>query len=220
MARGELPIAAEIKSESGEPASMTIGHATFNGKTVIDDEITLTVNSGGHEKEGSSEASVSFPVDGSKPKIKTSGDGSVTNDKGYFSIKTSSGTRYMRPKNKGKVFAKVSVGKQRDTGTDYIDVLTGESGKTETTDESGTKDRGHLAFYPDGNGKYIRLIESGYQFEITATQGYDKTTKKIIPSEIRVTLAEYDETLVLKFSLENNSATIVIDEIDFVAGET
>lgn len=212
------PMASISSSNSAEPTSMTISNmtTTINGKQTIflDKEVTLTTNSiEGFAAENSS-ASLFFPKpDGT---IKTVGNASVSvvvDVVNYVVIKIVNDAKKLKAKNDSNLFVIASVKLQRNTGFNYFDILFGEQGQSEDKNEDGNKQRSHIAFYPDGNGKYIRL--ASHLCEIEGDLQYNSNSRLVIPQKIRIKSIKFSVIIELSFLFENDNS-IILEKINFI----
>lgn len=205
-----LPFRAEITSKDGSEASMKVSSAKIikDGKeeVLFEDEIELKTNSvaGDHIKE--SKAIFITPQKDEAPKVITLGNASVTNRKEVKKISLFDNKNKMKTKSNSGLFASAKIGLQRDSGLNYFQLFFGIEGKEEVIGESGTKDRPHIDFYPSGNGKYIRLSE--YKCKLEINSGYEKNGKIIFPLKAIIDLEDFDESLELAFTYENETATL------------
>lgn len=157
---------ARISSSGSEPSSFTIERkATIEDgiQTVhLDKEVTLSVNTikeEGSIEERDSMALITFPKGKRETgEIVVKGNASISNDSKPCAIDILCNDKI----ESTGLFAKIRKKHQRSGNYDFFDILFGANGNQESTNpETGEKDRPHIAFYPDGNGKYVRL--SGYK---------------------------------------------------------
>lgn len=218
---GELPFRAEIVSSSGEKSSMKIFNAGFvkDGieQVLFDDEITLETNTINGDNVGESSAMITIPFKNNNPsEIITKGNAVVSNfikdDSANFyyliDIKDQA-KKGLKIEDRNGLFAKIKINKQRDKGFFYFDLFFGMKYRPENIGPDGQKDRPHLAFYPDGNGKFIRL--SGYDCEMISNLNYNPNDKKIYPSQIQIIVNPYSKKIVMdfEFNLESNLVTLM-----------
>lgn len=219
MISGELPLRAEITSKEGTSSSMKVSNAriTKDGieTTLLDEEITLSTNTTDGDKTSGASARLSIPVNRQfKPEILTKGNASVTNTTSVYDIEILN-----NPKNGLKIdsetglFAVIRVKSQRDKGFEYFDVLFGPKGQSELINEKGEKERPHIAFYSEGNGKFIRL--SGYDWELTSKLEYDPASKNIYPSCIEIYSDEHSEKIVMDFEFNSDERKVTLKDAYF-----
>jgi hypothetical protein len=215
---GELPFRAEIHSKDGGSASMKVSSASVdigNGeKTLFKDEITLSTNSSVGDAINDSFAQITIPVNSyEEPSIVVGGNASVKNESPPYSIAIAGNLKKLKIKSGSGLFAVIRVAKQRDTGVDYFDVLFGSKGQKETNDESGSKNRPHIAFYPEGNSKFIRL--SNYACELTNKLSYDPKGKEIYPSSLEIHSNSHREAILLEFQFNSGKRLVVLKRATF-----
>ncbi len=218
MMNGELPVRAEVTSKDGASSSMKVSNARIvrDGieTTLLDDEITLSTNTTDGDKTDGASASMSIPVnDQSKPEILTKGNASVTNMGNAYDIEMLDNKRTLKINSDTGLFAVIRVSYQRDEEFKYLDVLFGSKGQPETIDEKGKKDRPHIAFYSDGNGKFIRL--SGYDCELKSNLGYDQDNKDIYPSCIEIYSYEHSQKIVMDFEFNSGKRKVILKDAYF-----
>ena len=224
LARGQLPVRAEITAEpdavaSDAPAQMQIYEARVvtNGqeRTIFNDKIELAVNSQPSDLEAQeSAAAISIPLSADEPAmIQTSGNAAVFNESGYPEIGIRDDVKRLKAKSESGMFAVARIRTQRDSGYQFFDLLFGKSGERETLDRTGKKNRPHVAFFPDGNGKFVRVGD--YACQLRGALDYDRGTKSIRPSEVRLELDEIKETLVLLFNQTPNTHRVELSSIQF-----
>lgn len=143
---------------------------------------------------------VSLPLDGSVGSIETLGNAAVANNGVNHRLQLAGGAREIGAGSRSGGFAIARVREQRDTKTQYFDFLFGTKGQPELVDESGRKQRSHVALAPDGNGKFLRLEGEGC--EIKTSQLYLPTTQRIVPSRVEIRSPQFTEVLVVEFQLE------------------
>lgn len=206
LASGQLPFRAEIISCDGEPSSMEVHHAaiTRDGLTTVllDEKVTLYTNSTPGDKTENSSASISIPADGVSPGIiRNVGNASVSNDAIPTSILLAGGAKQLKKKSNSELFVIARIGKQRDTEFNYFDLLFGRQGQDESIDESGRKNRPHIAFYLDGNGKFIRLAD--HNCELEGELQYSASSGQLVPRKLLIKSADFAETVELMFSVNS-----------------
>lgn len=222
LSSGQLPFRAEIISQSGEVSSMEVHHAsiTQDGRTTVllDEKVTLSTNSTQGDKTTTSSASISIPSDGlSSGAIRTVGNASVSNIARPQTIALAGGVKKLKANSESGLFVVARVGQQRDTQIQYFDFLFGVRGQSESVDESGEKQRPHIALYPSGNGKFIRL--SGHNCEIEGDMQYNAGTRQVLPQQLRIKSTDFGETIEVTFSTEI-SEQVVLHAIRFATRET
>lgn len=218
LASGKLPFTAQIRSQSGESSSMEVHSAsiTQNGRTTVllDEKITLATNSTRGDKTTASVASISIPANGvSSGTIRTVGNASVSNTALPPKILLSGGKKELKAKSKSDllfVVARIKV--DRATQIECFDFLFGERGQREHLDESGEKQRPHLALYPNGNGAFIRL--SGHNCEIESDMQYHAGARQVVPQRLRIKSTDTGQTIEVEFTAVNPNE-IVLNEIRF-----
>ena len=219
LSSGQLPFTAQIISENGEASSMEVSHAsiTQNGRTTVllDEKVTLTTNSTRGDKTTASVASISIPADGvSTGIIRTVGNASVSNAALPPKILLFGGKKKLKAKSKsGLLFVVARIEVDRDTRIECFDFLFGEPGQSEHADESGKKQRSHLALYPNGNGAFIRLF--GHNCEIESDMQYHAGARQVVPQQLRIKSTDSGQTIEVGFTAENPNE-IVLNEIRFI----
>lgn len=217
LASDQLPIRAEIISSNGKPSSMEVHHVAImkDGLTTVllDEKVTLSTNSTSGDKTEDSSASISIPLDGmSLGIIRTVGNASVSNDAIPTKILLAGGAKKLKETSNSGLFVVARIRLQRDTQVEFFDVLFGRRGQDENIDEAGQKQRPHIAFYPDGNGKFIRL--AGQNCELESELQYSATSRQVVPKKLLIKSADFAETVELMFSLSSSGPT-VLEEICF-----
>jgi len=215
---GELPFGAEIISENGATSSMKITSAFidtgYGMKTILEDEIALSTGSSAGDTIDKSSAKITVPVNShDKPKIYTSGNASVTNETSSYKISIQGNPKKLKIKSESGLFAVLRVAKQRNTGISYLDVLFGTKGTKEQVDQSGSKNRPHIAFHPDGNSKFIRL--SNYECELNNMLDYDATSKEIFPSTVEIRSNVHSESIFIEFEFFSSKKEVVLKSAGF-----
>jgi hypothetical protein len=199
---GALNVFARVVSTDGTNAQMEIAEmsVTQDGHTtlLVDEHMTLSTNAQSGDKTSRASASISFPSHGlSNGIIRTSGNASVSNNRRPIALQISGTSRSLKKKSENGLFVVARIKVQRDAGREYFDILFGTANRRELRNELGEKQRPHLAFHPDGNGKFIRL--SGYKCELETEQKYISTEKTILPSTVRIQSLDHMETVELLF---------------------
>ncbi len=220
---GELPFRAEITTSDGESSSMKVFDAKVINDgvetVVFEDEITLSTNA--VDLEGNpipkSSARLTVPLQSHlEPEILLEGNATVSNRTSKHSIGIEmpgeQGQRWTR-KSAGGMFAVIGLGRHRDTGTEYFDILFGVKGQPETVDSDGRKSRPHIAFLPDGNGRFIRLAD--HRCTLHSQLNYDVVARSISPATISIDSQDLAERLVLKFKFHPNDAKVILTEAFF-----
>ncbi len=212
LASGQLPFHAEIISSNGEPSSMEVHHAavTRDGLTTVllDEKVTLSTNAMSGDMTENSSASISIPADGVSPGIiKTVGNASVSNDAIPTQILLAGGSKKLKEKSKSGLFVVARIGLQRDTQIEFFDFLFGRHGQDESVDEAGQKLRPHIAFYPDGNGKFIRL--ASHNCELEGELQYSASSRQVVPKKLLIKSADFAESVELVFSFSGSGPTVL-----------
>ena len=218
LRNGELPFRAEISSENGSTSSMTVTSASvdngYGKKTLFDDEVTLSIGSSAGDSIDKSSAQFTVPVNSyDKPKIATSGNAIVANNTSSYSMTIEGGAKKLKIKSESGLFSVLRIAKQRDTGIDYLDVLFGTKGEKEISDQSGSKNRPHIAFHPDGNSKFIRL--SGYECELKSILDYDTMNKQISPATVEIYSNIHSEAIFIEFEFFSSRNEVVLKNAEF-----
>ena len=196
---------------------MIVGNALISdGKSIVSvlkDPISVSVNSIAGQRSDSSFVQLTVPTDGtSHGSIQTIGNAAVKGKIAAKIIGIKGGKKQIRAENFKGFFAKVFLGFHRDSQLHCFELIFGKHGLSETKDDSGSKDRPHLAFYPDGNGSFIRL--EGYDCTIESAMTYSAATGEIQPKTARIIFHEENLALVLRF-LEDHEEKIVLESIAF-----
>jgi len=178
---------------------------------LFEDEIELKTNSVIGDKFEQSKAIFIVPQNNIEPTIKTIGNASVSNNKIISDISLEGNNKKLKVKSNSGLFASTKIGLQRDTGQKYFQLFFGVEGKEEKIESSSMKDRPHIDFYPDANGKFIRL--SSYKCQLEFNSGYDKKSKVIFPSFVSIFIEDHNENLEIVFKYENNLA--ILSEMKF-----
>jgi hypothetical protein len=216
---GELPVTAQLISENGEPSSMQVGEVVVNqdgvGRVLSEEMLTLTTNSVPGDKTQKSVACLSLPVDGSTGSISTLGNATVNNGTLPLRLRLSGGAKKLRTSSHSGGFAVAQIRLQNNTQLEYFDLIFGSKGQAEFVDDAGRKNRSHVTFHPDGNGKFLRL--AGHECEIATEQVYSATDKSIVPRKAKFISPHFSETLVAEFTATNGTVELV--SITFEATE-
>lgn len=209
---GQLPFRAEVRLKDGSRSSVKVSDVKVivDGveTTVVDDEITLSINDvRGDTMLSSAVLTVSLQAD-EDPAIRLHGNASVSNPAPRHSIEMQEGRQEWKIESMGGMYALIKVGYQRDEDFQYFDILFGAKGQPETVDSEGRKSRPHIALYPDGNGKFIRF--SDYKCTLQSRLNYDPNTKVITPALINIDCQDFAEKLGLNFEYHPGDAKIVL----------
>lgn len=208
---GELPVTARVISENGEPSSMQVGKVvvTQGGveRVLSEEMLTLTTNSVSGDKTQKSMARFSLPVDGSTGSISTVGNATVSNGTLPLSLRLSGGSKKLKASSPSGGFAVAQIRLQDDTQLEYFDFLFGAKGQTEFVDDTGRKNRPHVALHPDGNGKFLRLADNGC--EIATEQEYFAAAKSIVPCKVKIRSPHFSETLVAEFTASGGAVELM-----------
>jgi len=206
----KLPFRAEITSENGSEHSMKVTSAKIirngNEEILFEDEIELKTNTIVGDKFEHSKAIFIVPQNNKEPIIKTIGNASVSNNNFINNISIEGNHKKLKVKSISGLFASTKIGLQRDTQQKYFQLFFGVEGKEEKIESSGMKDRPHIDFFPNANGKFIRL--SSYKCQLDFNSGYDKINKIIYPSFVNILIEDYNENLEIEFKYENNVAIL------------
>lgn len=215
---GELKFRAEVISESGEATSMQAGNFTIirNGveQIVSDDMFTLTTNTVPGNKTDRATASMSLGVDGTEGDIATSGNATVSNQSIALPLRLQGNVKKLKAKSPSGGFVIARIDLQRDTNTQFFDFLFGKSGQPEEADNEGRKNQSHVAFFPDGNGKFLRL--AGGQCELSCEHRYHPEEKMMAPRIAKIRSPHFTEQLVAQFATIDG--TVVLQSIVFTEG--
>ena len=218
LASGQPPFTAQIRSQSGESSSMEVHSAsiTQHGRTTVllDEKVTLTTNSTRGDKTTTSIASISIPADGvSLGEIRTVGNASVSNVSRPPKITLFGGRKELKAKSKsGLLFVVARIKLDGATQIECFDFLFGARGQSEYADETGIKQRPHIALYPNGNGAFIRL--AGHNCEIESDMTYHSEKRQVIPQQLRIKSTDSGQAIEVEFSAENPDE-IVLNDIRF-----
>jgi hypothetical protein len=203
----------EISGSGLEPESMIASSAYISRdgieEVIFEDDITLSTNDvRSHGESGSfSSASLSIDVKTKKAVINTVGNASVRNKNAYQKIQFAGGKKNLKALSSTGWFASVKLKYQRNAEHDYVDVYFGISGREEKVTNDGQKDRPHISFYPDGNGKFIRL--SGYKCILKGELTYDTSTSAILPVKLKIEIEDSTEDLILIFQHAQSDGLIL-----------
>ena len=215
---GMLIPMVRIKSTGGESAGVTVSHiaVTRNGETTthLKEPITLQTNGAAGDKTHVAAAALVFSSGSETPaQIHTLGNATVSNAPRIpVGLALGGNGKKMRCVSESGLFAIVRLAVQRDTQVGYFDVIFGTKGQDERVDESGQKNRPHIALHPDGNGKFLRL--SSHRCELEGNMAYLPKRQNIAPVSFRVRLLDCDEALCLLFT-SAESSTIMLESVHF-----
>lgn len=215
---GEVPYSARISSSDGEGGGLLIDCATvaIDGRTTVSlGPVALSVNAVHGDKIAESSASISVPVDGTSPGlIRTTGNATVSVVPVQSRLELSGTKREIKARSPNGLFAVASVKVQRQDDLPFFDLLFGVRGQPELLDPEGQKLRPHIAFRPDGNGKYIRL--AGTRCELETIRSYSPVNGAVTPEIVRVHLHDHQESLELRFSSAGVDLPIVLNSVRFL----
>ena len=216
---GSLPFFAQVRTDGGSTNSITVHGATvtrgFSKKDLLTAPVTLSVNSTSGNNTKTAHAQVVVPATGIETgTAATSGNATVTMGLPRFQIALPAGKKKLRISSASGMFAVVRVGTQRSDGTQYFDVLFGRSGQSEDVDESGQKNRPHIAIAPDGNGKFLRL--GGHECEVESSMTVGSSSGPIYPDSYRIRSLELGACVELRFA-RSSSNTVELQSASFVA---
>ena len=217
LAAGKLPFRAEIVSESGEEGSMQVGDVsvTIDGTTrvLMEDTLTLSTNKVPGDKTAISSAHIEIPVDGrSQGSIVTKGNATVQNASAPARPLIGGGKNKIKVASPTGLFVVARVGHQRDTNQGYFDFLFGTQGQSEEPDDSGRKQRPHIAIHTDGNGKYLR--SGGHDCELVGQMRYDAKERRVCADAVKIRSLVHNETIEAHFTCDASGA-VVLDSISF-----
>lgn len=122
----------------------------------------------------------------------------------------------LKAKSRNGLFAVARIGKQRDAGILFFDVIFGLVGEAENKQEGHGKNRPHIAIYPSGNGKFFRLAE--YKCKITSRMNYDLSQQLVVPTRLEVECELTNEVLLLDFSIDQTENACYLERIFFNQG--
>lgn len=216
-----MPFQAAIKSKDGSPYSSKVSDVkiTIDGveRTLIDEELTISTNTvklDGEEIQESS-AKVIVPVQPDRePRIHLQGNASVSNLTSKHSIRMVGHRKEWRIDSVDGMYAVVWMATQGDGDFRYFEIIFGAKGQPESVDSDGLKRRPHIALFPDGNGKFIRL--AGYRCALRSQLNYDPATKSISPAIVVIDCLDWGERLTLKFEYHPDDSSVVLTEVTFV----
>lgn len=190
-----------------------------NGRTVfrMDDMLEIGVNEtlGGYEY---STAVFSVPIkEGASGTITTTNDAIIKNDSEYYYVKLKDNKKEIRVKSEN-LFATIKIEKQKcPVEFDFFGIYFGVSGVKEVINEKGGKNRPHIAFYPDGNGKFFR--KSDYNCDIECNMIYENDSKLIFPNTVFVKVMDYKEQLRVDFEFDKVNHIATLLEASFITIE-
>jgi hypothetical protein len=187
----------------------------FYKKDLITAPVTLSVNTTSGNNTEIAHAQLVVPATGIETGTAvTNGNATVTMGLPRFQIALPAGKKKLRISSASGMFAVLRVGTQRNDGTQYFDVLFGRLGQSEDVDESGQKNRPHIAIAPDGNGKFLRL--QGHRCEVESSMTVGSSSGPIYPDSYRIRSLELNACIELRFT-RSSSKTIELQSASFVA---
>jgi hypothetical protein len=217
-ALGEVRFFARVRSENGDAAgfeihgaSISIGPSRF---PVVEQKVSLSTGNLRSLGPIESEAAISIALDGS-------GLGAVKGDAaiGAVSVPTriiiSQNRKSLEASSRSDFWAKVRVKTQGDTGLEYVDLLFGKKGQPEEHDEKGIKNRPHVTFHMDGNGKFFRF--SGYNCTVESEMRLNGNLGVITPVSSKISFPDSSECLRLSYSVLADGC-IALDDLQFISG--
>ncbi len=213
LASGKIPFRAEIESVSGKSSSMTISGASVvddrGVHQVFSDEIELSV--GG---DGPAKAVFEVPIQTAKMgQVITTGDAKITNKTEFYNVSIVA-ARKLKAKSPNGLFATVTTQTQRDIGVDVCHVYFGAEGKEESIGIGGKKDRPHIVFASTGAGLFKRL--ASYNCSISSRSTYERRSKVLSVSSIRIDIADWNEALEVTFDVDHAKVETRATSIGFV----
>jgi len=220
ISQGGLPATVHIESDGEGEAGvivsgmeMTVGDVTH---TLLeeDEKVTVSTNNVKGDKFLKSSATISIPfekeLDGV---ISIKGNASVSKGKEKHSIAITDGKAKLKAKNDKGLFCVVRVRHQQNEGLHFFDVLFGVQGEKEELSDQGIKNRPHLAFYPDGSGKFIRL--SGNDCVLSTSLTFKKESNSIYPSYVEVKTKSLDASILLFFGFDDIRESVILESVKF-----
>lgn len=222
ITKNELPLFAEISSKDGNCGSMEIQDARIirNGveTVLLSDKVSLSVNDTSGDKTSESSARIEiYPGKESDSTIKLEGNAAIKNSDERLGIRLADDKKKMKASSENGLFASVWIGHQRDQDFDFFNLVFGKKGEADTRDVDGQKRRPHIAFYPCGNGKFVRVREFGCA--IHGVLKYDALHKTITPSHVRIEIKNYEELLLLDFTFDQSDSTVILTNVKFTREE-
>ena len=211
-------IVTEIKEPEDENDAgkvRFISHTDRDGKETIllNENVSFKLMSIEGYQTGISSAALYFPVkDTSKGMIRTIGNASVYNEADYYDIGLLDNLKKYKIRSKSGLYAVIYIKYQHNISRNCFQVIFGTKGIRETMSDDGQKNRAHIAFYPDGNGKFVRM--AGYACTLENISRYDGQFKRIYPSIIKLRLHDFYDELNLEFECNNETRKVV-----FIKGE-
>lgn len=176
-------------------------------RVLSEEMLTLTTNSVSGDKTQKSVACVSLPVDGSLGSISTIGNATVSNGTLPLSLQLNGGSKKLKASSPSGGFAVAQILLQKDSQLKYFDFFFGLKGQPEFVDDTGRKNRPHVALHPDGNGKFLRLADEGC--EISTEQDYSAGAKSIVPRKVKIRSPHFSETLVAEFTASGGAIELM-----------
>lgn len=208
---GELKPFAQIISENSEPSSMQFGNVSITEggvtKVLTEGMVTLSTNTIPGDVTEKSAALIMLPPDGTTGSISTTGNATVSSGAYPLALRLNTTAKKMKATSISGGYAIAKIGRQLNTQQDYFDFLFGLKGQAEIIDPSGRKERSHIALFPDGNGKFIRLEGDGC--EISTEQSYVAADNLILPRKIKIRAPQFQEMLVAEFSATDSVVELV-----------
>jgi hypothetical protein len=218
-----LAFFSKVTSSSGSAAGVKISNASIiiDGEetVLIDDDINLQTNSIDGDNTNRSSAELRVPFDSKqKPEIKTQGNATVKNGDISYYIEISGNPKKLKIKSDKGLFAIIRLVEQRNGGYYYFDILFGKKGETEKLNNRTEKTRPHIAFYPDGNGKFLRL--SNYECQLSSVLDYKPEECQIVPSIVEIHPTKFIEKIVLKFEYVPQKKLVILNTAYFESIKT
>lgn len=215
----EPPLSIYVESTGSEKSSIIVSDASMSvgdvTRTMLDEELVVSTNKTKGDKLDKSRASVVIPFEEElNGFINLEGNASVTNESEKHTLKIRDNRKKIKIKNEDGLYCIVRIVKQRDEDLFFFDIIFGIQGEKETVDSSGQKNRPHIAFYPDGNGKFIRLSE--YDCELKSSMSYMRKSKSIYPEQVAVTANKYNTSILLKFTFDEHARQVVLESVEFM----
>jgi SEC-C motif len=200
---GSIPFVAQVRTNGGASNSFTLQEASVTRgnfkKDLLTAPITLSVNQTNGSQTQEAHAQLVIPAMGSSTgTATTAGNAAVTMVLPSLQLVLSGGEKRLKISSPSGMFAILRVALQRNDGTQYFDVLFGQTGQSEEIGESGKKNRPHIAISPDGNGKFMRL--DGHKCEVESAMTLDSSSGPIYPDTYRIRSLELNACIELRFS--------------------
>ena len=216
---GSLPFFAQVRTEGGSTNSFTVHEATvtrgYFKKDLLTAPVTLSINETAGNLTQVAHAQLVVPTSGTGTgTAATTGNAAVSMGQSNFELALAAGKKSLRLSSSNGMFAVLRVGRQRNDGTQYFDVLFGRSGQSEEINQSGQKMRPHIAIAPDGNGTFLRL--EGHQCEVESTMAIGSASGPIYPDTYRIRSLELAACIELRF-VRTGANVIELQSASFVA---